>query len=64
MPHKSGPVRAGWRVSDDLEYSIERVAKSEQQRARSTGFGKNVQGQAITRRYLPQLDERIRADRS
>jgi hypothetical protein len=63
MPHKSGQVRAGSRVRDNLEYSIERVADSEQQRADTTGFGTTKQGLALVRKYLPQLEENIAADR-
>jgi hypothetical protein len=49
---------------DPFEYTRERVLKSEEYRADTSGFATNIQGQAITRRYLPELEEAIRADHS
>src|SRR5438876_11654089 len=54
--------RAIWEWERDK--SVERVAKSEQQRWDAGGFANTKQGQAARRRYLPQLEKIIRADHS
>jgi hypothetical protein len=50
-------------MKSDFAYSVERVALSEEHRARVTGFGTNRQGQAINRQYREQLANRIGSDR-
>ena len=50
-------------MSTDLQHSAERLAKSEEYRARATGFGTTRQGQALLK-YRPQLADRIGADRA
>jgi len=42
-------------MDNDLDRSAERLARSEETRARLTGFGTNKQGQAIQRQFHHQL---------
>jgi hypothetical protein len=51
-------------MSTDFDRSVERVARSEEQRARTTGFGTTKQGQALVRKYRGQLADRIGEERA
>jgi hypothetical protein len=51
-------------MNTDLHHSAERLAKSEEYRARAAGFGTTKQGQALTRQYRERLADRISADRA
>ena len=48
----------------DIGRSFDRLNRSEEYKARALGRGLNKQGQALTRKYLPQLSEVIAADRA
>ena len=48
-------------MNDDYDRSLERVARSEDQRAKLSGFGTTKQGQALARQYNEQLADRIAA---
>src|SRR5262245_50230836 len=48
----------------DLNRSIDRVAEAEEHRARASGFGATKQGQALARKYLDVLADKIAADRA
>jgi hypothetical protein len=50
-------------MDHDLDRSFERLARSEETRARLTGFGTTKQGRAIERQYHEQLAEIIAANR-
>jgi DNA-directed RNA polymerase len=50
-------------MDNDLDRSAERLARSEETRARLTGFGTGKQGQAIERQYHDQLADFIAANR-
>jgi len=50
-------------MDHDLDRSLERLARSEETRARLTGFGTTKQGRAIERQYHEQLAEIIAANR-
>ena len=50
-------------MDNDLDRSAERLARSEETRARLTGFGTNKQGQAIQRQFHHQLADDIAANR-
>ena len=49
-------------MKDDYDRSVERVARSEDQRAKLTGFGTTKQGRALARRYCERLADSISAD--
>jgi hypothetical protein len=51
-------------METDLQRSADRIANSEEQRAKLTGFGTNKQGRAITRRYYEPLADAIEANRA
>jgi DNA-directed RNA polymerase len=48
----------------DFDRSLERFADSEEQRKRAAGFGATKQGQALARKYLDPLADKIAADRA
>jgi len=48
----------------DLDRSFERLNRHEEFRSHTTGYGTTRQSQALTRKYLGQLADRIRADRA
>jgi hypothetical protein len=50
-------------MNDDYDRSLERVARSEDQRARITGFGTTKQGRALARQYCERLADSIGASR-
>ena len=50
-------------MDDDFDRSAERLLRSEETRARLTGFGTGKQGRAIERQYHDQLSEIIAANR-
>ena len=50
-------------MDNDLDRSAERLARSEETRARLTGFGTGKQGQAIERQFHDQLAKIIGANR-
>jgi hypothetical protein len=50
-------------MDNDLDRTAERLARSEETRARLTGFGTNKQGQAIQRQFHHQLADDIAANR-
>ena len=50
-------------IQGDLDRSIERIVKAEEQRASFTGFGNTKQGQALWRAYRGPLAQAIDADR-
>ena len=51
-------------MNDDYDRSLERVARSEDQRAKLSGFGTTKQGQALARRYHTRLADKISAERA
>ena len=51
-------------MNDDYDRSLERVARSEDQRAKLSGFGTTKQGQALARRYHTRLADKIGAARA
>ena len=51
-------------MKDDYDRSLERVARSEERRAKLTGFGTTKQGRALARRYCERLADRISANRA
>ena len=51
-------------MNDDYDRSLERVARSEDQRAKLSGFGTTKQGQALARRYNEQLADKISTERA
>ena len=51
-------------MKDDYDRSIERVARSEDQRAKLAGFGTTKQGQALAGQYCQQLANSIKANRA
>ena len=50
-------------MNNDLDRSAERLARSEETRARLTGFGTTMQGQAMERQFHEQLADIIAANR-
>jgi hypothetical protein len=50
-------------MKDDYDRSVERVARSEDQLARLTGFGTTKQGRTLARQYCPQLADNIGTNR-
>ena len=48
-------------MDNDLDRSAERLARSEETRARLTGFGTTKQGRAIERQFHDQLADIIAA---
>jgi hypothetical protein len=48
----------------DIERSFDRLNRNEEFRSRATGYGTTRPGQALTRKYQPELTASIRADRS
>ena len=51
-------------MKDDYDCSLERVARSEDQLAKLTGFGTTKQGRALARRYCERLADFIGANRA
>jgi DNA-directed RNA polymerase, mitochondrial len=51
-------------MNNDYDRSLERLARSEYQRAKLSGFGTTRQGQALARQYHTRLAERINAERA
>lgn len=51
-------------MKDDFDRSLERLARSEDQRAKLAGFGTTKQGRALARRYYKQFAERISDERA
>src|SRR5262245_65919744 len=49
---------------NELDQSVQRLAKSEDDRARTTGYGTTLQGQALTRKHRERLASRIGEDRT
>jgi DNA-directed RNA polymerase len=49
---------------DELDRSLERLARSEEHRTRTTGLGTTKQGQALARQYRQPLVDRIAEDRA
>jgi hypothetical protein len=49
---------------DEFDLSLERLARSEEHRTRTTGLGTSKQGQALGRQYRQPLVDRIAEDRS
>jgi DNA-directed RNA polymerase len=50
-------------MKPNLDHTVERIAHSEDYRARTTGLGTTKQGQALVRQYRARLADRIGADR-
>jgi hypothetical protein len=51
-------------MKTDFDRSLDRVVRSEEQRAKLTGFGTTKQGQALARQYIQQLADSIRSKRA
>ena len=51
------------RDMDDLDYSVRRVSKGEEYRAKVLGFGFTRQGQALARHHREYLADKIRVSR-
>jgi hypothetical protein len=50
--------------ADEFELSLERLARSEEHRTRTTGLGTSKQGQALAREYRQPLIDRVTKDRT
>ena len=50
-------------MKPNLDHTVERIADSEEYRARTTGLGTTKQGQSVVRQYWKQLADGIGADR-
>ena len=51
-------------MNNDFDRSLERVARSEDQRAKLSGFGTTRQGQALARQHRRRLADIINVDRA